>query len=185
MNGGPPSVLRAASISLESLRRSGAPRMGGTGTGRRSSSTWAVASVHCRSANVNSRIILTQSKAARHTGPSLLASWPENGWPSDVFRARMSGRREPIDRSCEEIAMNRRAFLKHVALGGDGAALAGCRSVERAEPKTGRPNVILVLTDDQGYGDLSCHGNPVLRTPNLDRLHKQSIRLTDFHVAPM
>jgi arylsulfatase len=42
-----------------------------------------------------------------------------------------------------------------------------------------------VLTDDQGYGDLSCHGNPVLRTPNIDRLHGQSIRLTDFHVAPM
>jgi len=48
-----------------------------------------------------------------------------------------------------------------------------------------RPNVILVLTDDQGYGDFSCHGNSVLRTPNLDRLHGQSIRLTDFHVAPM
>lgn len=51
-----------------------------------------------------------------------------------------------------------------------------------AEP---RPNVIIVLTDDQGYGDLSCHGHPFLKTPNLDRLHSQSIRLTDFHVAPM
>ena len=48
-----------------------------------------------------------------------------------------------------------------------------------------RPNVILVLTDDQGYGDFFCHGNPVLKTPNLDRLHDQSIRFTDFHVAPM
>jgi arylsulfatase len=48
-----------------------------------------------------------------------------------------------------------------------------------------RPNVIIVLTDDQGYGDLSCHGNPTLKTPNLDRLHDQSVRLTDFHVAPM
>jgi len=47
------------------------------------------------------------------------------------------------------------------------------------------PNVILVITDDQGYGDLSAHGNPVLRTPNLDELASQSIRLTDFHVAPM
>jgi len=47
------------------------------------------------------------------------------------------------------------------------------------------PNVIIVLTDDQGYGDLSVHGNPVLRTPNLDQLASQSIRLTDFHVAPM
>jgi len=48
-----------------------------------------------------------------------------------------------------------------------------------------RPNVIVVMTDDQGYGDLSCHGNPVLKTPHLDRLHGQSLRLTDFHVAPM
>ena len=48
-----------------------------------------------------------------------------------------------------------------------------------------RPNVIFVLTDDQGYGDLSCLGNPILRTPNLDRLYADSIRLTDFHVAPM
>lgn len=48
-----------------------------------------------------------------------------------------------------------------------------------------RPNVILIMTDDQGYGDLSCHGNPVLQTPHLDRLHDESVRFTDFHVAPM
>src|SRR5688500_20339418 len=48
-----------------------------------------------------------------------------------------------------------------------------------------RPNVIIVITDDQGYGDLSGHGNPTLKTPNLDRLHGQSVRLTDFHVSPM
>lgn len=48
-----------------------------------------------------------------------------------------------------------------------------------------RPNVILIITDDQGYGDLGCHGNPVARTPNLDSLYGESIRLMDFHVAPM
>ncbi|MCY3897775.1 MAG: arylsulfatase [Caldilineaceae bacterium] len=47
------------------------------------------------------------------------------------------------------------------------------------------PNIIFVLTDDQGYGDLSCLGNPILKTPELDRLHADSVRLTDFHVAPM
>ncbi|MHC4658852.1 MAG: arylsulfatase [Planctomycetota bacterium] len=46
------------------------------------------------------------------------------------------------------------------------------------------PNVVLVITDDQGYGDLACHGNPVLKTPNLDKLHAQSIRLNNFHVCP-
>ena len=46
------------------------------------------------------------------------------------------------------------------------------------------PNIVLVITDDQGYGDLSCHGNPVLKTPHLDSLHSESVRLTDYHVAP-
>lgn len=47
-----------------------------------------------------------------------------------------------------------------------------------------RPNVILIMTDDQGYGDLSCHGNPILKTPNLDKLYDESIRLSNFHVSP-
>ncbi len=47
-----------------------------------------------------------------------------------------------------------------------------------------RPNVVIVMTDDQGYGDLSCHGNPVLKTPNIDALYGESLRLTDYHVAP-
>ncbi len=46
------------------------------------------------------------------------------------------------------------------------------------------PNVILVMTDDQGYGDLACHGNTIIKTPNLDRLHGESTRLTNFHVSP-
>lgn len=47
-----------------------------------------------------------------------------------------------------------------------------------------RPNIVLVITDDQGYGDLACHGNQVINTPNLDRLHAESVRLTNFHVDP-
>jgi arylsulfatase A-like enzyme len=45
--------------------------------------------------------------------------------------------------------------------------------------------VILVLTDDQGYGDLGCHGNTMIRTPNIDRFHSQSVRFTNFHVDPL
>jgi uncharacterized sulfatase len=48
-----------------------------------------------------------------------------------------------------------------------------------------RPNVILIVTDDQGYGDMSCHGNPWLRTPNLDRLATESVQLEDYHVDPV
>ena len=47
-----------------------------------------------------------------------------------------------------------------------------------------KPNVVLVMTDDQGYGDLSCHGNPVLKTPHIDALYRESVRLKDYHVAP-
>lgn len=47
-----------------------------------------------------------------------------------------------------------------------------------------RPNIIFILTDDQGYGDLSCHGNPILQTPNMDRLHDEGDRFTDFQVSP-
>lgn len=47
-----------------------------------------------------------------------------------------------------------------------------------------RPNIIFLLTDDQGYGDVSAHGNPVLKTPTLDRLRGESVRFADFHVSP-
>ena len=47
-----------------------------------------------------------------------------------------------------------------------------------------KPNIIFILSDDQGYGDLSCNGNPVLKTPNIDRLHDEGVRFTDFHVSP-
>ena len=58
-------------------------------------------------------------------------------------------------------------------------------AAESLREESSPPNVILILTDDQGYGDLSFHGNPVIKTPHLDRLARESIRLTDFHVAPM
>lgn len=46
-----------------------------------------------------------------------------------------------------------------------------------------RPNIVFILTDDQGYGEIGAHGNPYIRTPNLDRLHGESVRFTDFHVG--
>lgn len=51
--------------------------------------------------------------------------------------------------------------------------------------QTKRPNVLIILTDDQGLGDFSAHGNPILKTPNLDALRAESVRFTDFHSAPM
>jgi arylsulfatase/arylsulfatase A len=48
-----------------------------------------------------------------------------------------------------------------------------------------RPNVLIVISDDQGYGDLGFHGNPVLKTPNLDAFAKSSVQMTHFHVCPV
>src|SRR3954468_18742616 len=59
------------------------------------------------------------------------------------------------------------------------------RSGNLAAAESNKPNVIIVLSDDQGFGDFSLHGNPLLKTPNLDALARQSLRLNDFHVAPM
>ena len=54
-----------------------------------------------------------------------------------------------------------------------------------AKPIAGaQPNIIFILTDDQGYGDISAHGNPVLKTQHLDRLRAEGVRFTDFHVSP-
>lgn len=50
---------------------------------------------------------------------------------------------------------------------------------------TSKPNVLIVMTDDQGLGDFSFSGNPVLKTPNFDAFARQAVRLSDFHVCPM
>jgi len=79
----------------------------------------------------------------------------------------------------------RREFLAKV--GGMAAVFSGCQSSVPAggKGKNGRkPNVILVMTDDQGYGDLACLGNKFIKTPTLDRLYKQSVHLRNFHVGP-
>lgn len=48
-----------------------------------------------------------------------------------------------------------------------------------------RPNVILVMTDDQGYGDISSHNNPLIDTPNLDQLATDGARFKNFYVSPL
>jgi arylsulfatase len=69
--------------------------------------------------------------------------------------------------------MNRRDFLGTMAA--TALPLSGAAK---------QPNIVFVLTDDQGYGDIACLGNPVVKTPNLDRLHSESIRFTDFQASP-
>lgn len=64
------------------------------------------------------------------------------------------------------------------------ALLAGPLNLTAAMPPPARPNIVLVLTDDQGYGDLGCLGNPILKTPRLDAFYRESVRFTDFNVSP-
>ena len=77
--------------------------------------------------------------------------------------------------------MNRREFLSS-ALGG-AAALATGRLAIGQEKR--RPNVVLIMTDDQGFGDMSCHGNAKLKTPNIDRVCNEGVEFTQFFVCPV
>lgn len=60
-----------------------------------------------------------------------------------------------------------------------------CRGACAGEGGRARPNVVLIITDDQGYGDFSSSGNPVLKTPHLDRLATDGVRLANFYVSPV
>ena len=64
------------------------------------------------------------------------------------------------------------------------SSLAGCR-MATPDKQQELPNIILLITDDQGYGDLGFHGNPVIQTPTLDSLALKSTRLTHFYVSPV
>ncbi len=84
----------------------------------------------------------------------------------------------------ERNKLNRRTFIGSIT-----STLVGGKAVyginEEAYKKPSRPNVILIMTDDQGYGDVGCHGNDKIRTPNLDRLCRESTELTQFYVCPV
>jgi len=54
-----------------------------------------------------------------------------------------------------------------------------------AQPTASHPNIIIILADDMGYGDLSCYGSPYIRTPNLDRMAAEGVRFTDFYAQPL
>ena len=62
---------------------------------------------------------------------------------------------------------------------------AGCteKSNDSSVKLPSKPNVIIILADDIGYGDLSCNGEPTINTPNVDNLATQGVRFTDAHAV--
>ena len=63
------------------------------------------------------------------------------------------------------------------------AVSAVCFAVTAAGEINQLPNVVLIYIDNVGYGDIGCYGNPVIRTPNIDRLARDGVRCTDFYVV--
>ncbi len=57
-------------------------------------------------------------------------------------------------------------------------------SIHHLSGQSRLPNVVILLVDDMGHGDIAAHGNPILKTPNFDRLHDESVRFTNFAVSP-
>ena len=77
--------------------------------------------------------------------------------------------------------MNIELVIKRILLAATvGAGLVQAESVPM---KGSSPNIIVVMTDDQGYGDLSSTGHPYIKTPHIDKLREQSTRFEDFHVS--
>lgn len=80
--------------------------------------------------------------------------------------------------------MNRREFVKCIAGGAIAAALP---ELSRSMAATGganeteRPNIILIMADDLGYGDIGCYGSKTIRTPNIDALARGGMKFTDYH----
>ncbi len=79
--------------------------------------------------------------------------------------------------------MNRRKFLKATGLGAVLMALPGCAGISKRLAGKRPPNIVLIVSDDQGYNDLGCYGGNEIKTPNLDRLAAGGTRLTSFYVT--
>jgi arylsulfatase A len=63
------------------------------------------------------------------------------------------------------------------------AAILSLAAILRADPTAAAesPNIVLIYVDDLGYGDVGCYGATRVRTPNIDRLAREGVRLTDAH----
>ena len=63
------------------------------------------------------------------------------------------------------------------------AVLSNSLSLNASSDAANKPNFVIIFCDDMGYGDLSCYGNPTIRTPNIDRMACEGMKLTQFYVG--
>jgi arylsulfatase A-like enzyme len=78
---------------------------------------------------------------------------------------------------------NRREFIKSISLATYLSPFLWYSCKKVTSPS--RPNIIVIITDDQGYGDFGVTGNPFIQTPNIDDLAKQSTQMTNYYVSPV
>jgi arylsulfatase A-like enzyme len=93
---------------------------------------------------------------------------------------------QPITSLCIGAALSLPAILTGLSLSAAGNPQPTHESASGlATPKPPPPNIIIVLADDLGYGDLACHGNPTVKTPRIDTFARQSVALASFRVSPV
>lgn len=78
---------------------------------------------------------------------------------------------------------SRREFVRILLAGAAAASFPSLGLLQACRKKKCPPNILIFLADDLGYGDLGCYGNPINRTPHVDRFAAEGIRFTDFHAA--
>jgi arylsulfatase A len=88
----------------------------------------------------------------------------------------MPERNMPVDRT-----LDRRTLLKAMGAGAAAMAIPGCAAFSGHEDRDEKPNIILIMADDLGYGDLGCYGSRSIKTPNIDALAREGMRFTDYH----
>jgi len=82
--------------------------------------------------------------------------------------------------------VNRREFLKAAGATVAGLSLSGCRSTGQKKGSVSlktKPNIIFIMADDLGYGDLGCYGQQVIQTPNIDKMAAEGMIFTDHYAG--